>query len=86
MFDILRSVVGPKAFDAIVGGYYSEHHAAGGTTDEFVREAIAVAGPPVGAVFEDWLFTTRCCEILASGAGVRAVADSYGRGFGTRSR
>jgi aminopeptidase N len=79
MFSILHRLVGERAFRAIVGGYYQKHAAAGGTTEEFVEEAKAASGVPVEAVFRDWLFTTRWCELLASGTPVRALAETYRR-------
>lgn len=77
MFYSLYRLAGPEAFNTIVGGYYREHQARGGTTADFVRRAEAVAGPGVSPLFQDWLFTTRWLEILASGAKVRELANRY---------
>jgi hypothetical protein len=77
MFYVLYRTAGPERFHKIVGGYYQRHHDSGGTTDEFVKEAVAEAGPRAAAIFRDWLTTTAWCERLVSERDVARLAASY---------
>ncbi len=77
MFYALYRLVGPQSFDAIIGGYYQAHQAAGATTEQFVHLAQSVAGRDLSPFFQDWLYSPRWYEILEAGVKVRDLAERY---------
>lgn len=79
MFYALHRLVGQDSFDAIVGGYYQKYQATGASTEQFVSHAQAAAGRDLAPFFNDWLYSTRWYEILASGVKVQDLADRYRR-------
>jgi len=79
MFYELYRLVGPDAFNAIIGGYSSKYRKKSASTDQFVAEARAHARLDVGPFFDDWLYSTRWFEIVATGGPARDLSDRYRR-------
>jgi aminopeptidase N len=77
MFYALYRFVGQDSFNAIVGGYYQKYQPTGATTAQFVSHAQTATGRDLAPFFNDWLYSTRWYEILASGVKVQDLADRY---------
>ncbi len=77
LFYSLYRLLGQEAFNAIVGGYYQKYQATGASTEQFVSYAKASAGRDLAPLFNDWLYSTRWYEILASGVKVQDLGARY---------
>ena len=76
MFSTLYELVGEGQFNRIVGGYY-QAFPRGGTTKDFVNFAKRSASSGVSDLFDDWMFTPRWSEVLASATSVHDLAVHY---------
>lgn len=85
MFDALHRTVGPEAFDGIVRGFYQRYARTGASTDEFVAFAKESTATDLGALFDDWMYTTRWYERLKAGETIGGMAAGY-RGSAPRPR
>jgi len=77
MFGTLYRLVGPEDFNRIVGGFYHEYHAGGGSTDQFVAYADATVDADLGPFFRDWLYTTDWQRFLDTDLTLDGIAKSY---------
>jgi len=80
MFELIHEIVGRDSFDRIVGEFYRRHARFGGSTEDFVRLAIAIGGMPVAKVVEDWLLTTAWTDTVGAGADRAAILRRYSYG------
>ncbi len=78
MFATLHAFIGEGEFNKVVGGYYQQF-ANGGTTRDFVAFAMRTATRDLSTFFDDWMFTTRWNEVLASAMTVSDLAAHYAR-------
>lgn len=76
MFATLYDVLGAAQFNRVVGGYYRQFP-NGGTTRDFVSFARRTASPDLSAFFEDWMFTPRWTEVLATATSIADLAGHY---------
>ena len=76
MFATLYDLVGESQFDRIVGGYYQQF-ASGGTTRDFDAFAQRHASIDLSTFFQDWIFTTRWTELVASATSVTDLSSHY---------
>lgn len=77
MFYLLDRLVGRVSFGRIVGGFYRQYAASGATTGEFAAYAVAVGGPPVCALFRDWLLTVEGWGKIKAGVAPAALIANY---------
>lgn len=78
MFATLHALIGEDEFNKVVGGYYQQF-ANGGTTRDFVAFATRSATRNLSTFFDDWMFTTRWTNVLASATAVSDLAAHYAR-------
>jgi hypothetical protein len=76
MFSTLYELLGEAEFNRVVGGYYQQF-TNGGTTRDFVAFARRTATRDLSAFFDDWMFTPRWTDILASATSVSDLAAHY---------
>lgn len=78
MFATLYELLGEAEFNKVVGGYYQQF-AKGGTTRDFVSFARRTTRRDLSTFFDDWMFTTRWTDVLASATSVSEIAAHYER-------
>jgi aminopeptidase N len=76
MFALLYELVGERAFNQIIGGYYREFE-NGGSTRQLVDFAKTTAGRDLSAFFDDWLFTARWTALLPNATSIADLAAQY---------
>jgi len=76
MFATLYDLLGAAQFNRVVGGYYRQFP-NGGTTRDFVAFARRTASRDLTPFFEDWMFTPRWTEVLASATSIGDLAAHY---------
>jgi hypothetical protein len=77
MFGTLYRLVGPEDFNRIVGDFFQDHQATGGSTDQFVAYADAAVEIDLQPFFEDWLYTTQWQRFLGSNFTLEGIAETY---------
>jgi hypothetical protein len=77
MFDLMYRLSGSAAFNQIMGGYYEQFGATGGTTDEFVRLASRISPADLTPLFQDWIYTTGWTERVEASDGVEDLVRHY---------
>jgi aminopeptidase N len=76
MFSAYRDLVGEAAFNKTVGGFYQQFN-RGGTTADFVALAKTNAPREISKFFDDWIYSTRWTQIIASSSNVNEIAAHY---------
>ena len=76
MFATLHALVGDAEFNKMVGGYYQKY-ATGGTTRDFVAFAKQTSARDLSGFFDDWMFTTRWVQLVATATSVEELAGRY---------
>jgi aminopeptidase N len=77
MFGVIYHLVGPEEFNAVVGGFFQQHHQSGASTDQFVAHADDVTQADLEPLFRDWLFTTEYRRFLDSESTLAEIAQTY---------
>jgi len=77
MFGVIYHLVGPEEFNAVVGGFFQQHHESGASTEQFVAHADDVTQADLEPLFRDWLFTTEYRRFLDSESTLAEIAQTY---------
>ncbi len=77
MFGVLYNLIGQEGLNQLVGGFYQEHHASGGSTADFVARANGVAPLNLDPFFQDWLYSTGYTRFLDGTLTLTQIADTY---------
>jgi aminopeptidase N len=78
-FDVLYRLVGPEQFNAIIGRYYTDYNAHGGSTKDLVEVMRKTVGIDLSQLVTDWLYTTAWADRIEHTNGIQEVASYYGR-------
>jgi hypothetical protein len=78
MFATLYDLIGEAQFNAIVGGHYQKF-GAGGTTRDLVALASKNSSRDLTSFFNDWIFTTRWTDKIATATSISDLVESYKR-------
>lgn len=76
MFATLYELVGGAELNRIMGGYFQSHE-NGGTTRDFVDWATRNSSGRLARLFDDWLFSTRWVQVIATASSVADLAARY---------
>jgi len=76
-FYLLRESLGEKAFLDAVGGFYQEYAATGATTRQFVEYIKKRSDVSLDRLFDEWVFTAKAAELVASGTPLAAIVERY---------
>lgn len=77
LFYLLDRSLGEDAFLATVAGFYRDHHAAGATARQFVEYVKKRSAVSLDRLFDEWVFTPKAAEIIASGAALGEIERRY---------
>jgi aminopeptidase N len=76
MFSAFYDLVGETDFNKTIGGYYQQFP-NGGTTSDFVAFAKKNTTHDVSKFFDDWFFSTRWNDVIASSNSVSDIVGHY---------
>jgi len=86
MFYVLYESLGVDVADQALGAYIRQYRETGSSTAEFV-ESMMIANPHVvGAVLDEWLYTTTWLERLEAGETLAELIESYRASLGLQHR
>jgi aminopeptidase N len=79
-FDLLYRLVGRETFNKIIGEYFTDFGARGGSTKDLVEVMRKTARKDLSQLVTDWLYTTAWADRIEHSTGIQDLAAYYRRG------
>lgn len=76
-FHMVRRHLGDAAFRKVLSRFYEEHRGRRATFDDFRTTAEAVAGKPLGWLFDPWVTRAGAAEVALGAATVARAAEGW---------